>query len=342
MTDILLSKPELPNDYIDCSVGEPYIIREKLSRYFDLSFLGLYSPSRWMEYPRSVGQKDLVSLLEEKYNAPVIITNGAKQALGACFYALKKMGKNSVAMRSPYWALVPPLATMHGLDSVFLESDNAVLDTVESYLCLAPNNPDGFVPTNLAEMSNFYKDRNIPFIHDAAYYTHSYLSREWNLIPTGDVQVYSVSKMFGISGLRLGFAVCHNSEFYSHIRDYMEAMTVGVSSLPQTYLYKLIYAMKQDQKATIQFEDDCFSSLQKTKKLLSQISPEVLEIPSNVETLNGMFGWFKVGPKADFKKSKINFVTGNHFGMPGMVRMNLAFDEKIMQEIVNRLNGALQ
>jgi bifunctional pyridoxal-dependent enzyme with beta-cystathionase and maltose regulon repressor activities len=52
-----------------------------------------------------------------------------------------------------------------------------------------------------------------------------------------------------------------------------------------------------------------------------------------------MFGWFKVGPKADFTKSKINFIDGALFGVPGMVRMNLAFSSDKMEEIVKRLNS---
>jgi bifunctional pyridoxal-dependent enzyme with beta-cystathionase and maltose regulon repressor activities len=50
-----------------------------------------------------------------------------------------------------------------------------------------------------------------------------------------------------------------------------------------------------------------------------------------------MFGWFKTGPKFNSEKSKINFIDGGLFGIPGMIRMNLAFNHERMQEITNRL-----
>ena len=80
MNDVLVSKPKLEEGFIDVSVGEPHIVRERLSLYFDLSFIGMYSSPKWMEYPNSAGYQKLIQLLEDKHGSPVIITNGAKQA----------------------------------------------------------------------------------------------------------------------------------------------------------------------------------------------------------------------------------------------------------------------
>jgi bifunctional pyridoxal-dependent enzyme with beta-cystathionase and maltose regulon repressor activities len=46
-----------------------------------------------------------------------------------------------------------------------------------------------------------------------------------------------------------------------------------------------------------------------------------------------------LGPKADLEKAKVHVVPGELFGVPGFIRMNLAFKEEIMQEILNRING---
>ena len=70
------------------------------------------------DYPYPQGYKPLVELLEFKHQAKVVITNGAKQALGAVFYALKKMGMCYCQEKSPYWALIPPLAAMHGIEMI--------------------------------------------------------------------------------------------------------------------------------------------------------------------------------------------------------------------------------
>lgn len=334
MTDILLAKPKLPPDFIDVSVGEPHLVRDNLIKIFNLdSCLASVDTSlKDMSYPYSAGYQPLVKFLEEKHGAPVIITNGAKQALGAVFYAISKLAGDSIFMRKPYWALIPPLAEMHGLSCSYDREGDATL-------VLAPNNPDGFMP-DLNELQNNLSRVKKPLIHDAAYYTHIYLPRTEKLATIGDAQIFSISKMLGLSGLRLGYVVCKNLEFYKYIQKYIEAMTVGVSITSQKLLYKLmVEVMEPNQSLVQEFEDTCFSMLEENKLLMSSVNPEVLEVPENFYHTPGMFGWFKVGNKADFLKSKINIITGDLFGVPGFVRMNLAFDSVKMKEIINRLNS---
>ena len=117
-------------------------------------------------------------------------------------------------------------------------------------------------------------------------------------------------------------------------------MTVGVSTLSQIFLYDLMRRMRAYPTLTQQFEGQSAYDLEQSKKLIAQIDPEVLEIGPNLITTPGMFGWFKVGPKANFEKSKVNMIDGALFGVPGMVRMNLAFDKETISDIVNRLNSS--
>ena len=355
MSDILLAKPNLPSDWIDVSVGEPHIVREHLLNVFELNREVPNIPHMY-EYPSPQGYKPLVQLLEEKYRAPVIVTNGAKQAIGACFYALKQLRKEQVGMKLPYWALIPPLAEMHGLKCSFTEPDlkftlpNAQPDCKElrlpeyhdSYLLLAPNNPCGSCASaeDLVKTAKAYKEKNIPFIHDAAYYTHIYLPESHALPVVGDAQIFSVSKMLGLSGLRLGWVVCPNKEFYKLILQYMEDMTVGASIVSQTLLHQLMNRMHGYPTLVEKFQGLSALSLAESKKIIQKVDPEILEVSPEVEKIPGMFGWFKVGPKANFEKAKINFIDGALFGVPGMVRINLAFDKNQMQEIVDRLNSA--
>jgi aspartate/methionine/tyrosine aminotransferase len=335
MTDILLAKPKLPPDWIDVSVGEPHVVREVLMNNFSLDSYPQDHPEHCWEYPNPTGYQPLVQMLEEKHGHPVIITNGAKQALGACFYALKKLGKQNLGMMEPYWALIPPLVEMHGLTSAIGKHPF----NVDAFLALAPNNPDGAFPF-LDCLEDSCASKNIPLIHDAAYYTHVYVPRETELKVYGDAQIFSISKMFGLSGLRLGYVVCKNHEFYKLIQQYMEAMTVGVSITSQIFLHDLLLRMKADQKRLYLFEIMASAALTTAKQILLDVDPEILMIQPRMVERPGMFGWFAVGPKANFQKSKINFIDGALFGGPGMVRMNLAFNEERMKEIVRRLNSA--
>ncbi len=336
MSEILLAKPKLPEGWIDVSVGEAHTVRKRLLEVFpdatDLSN-GFPVVDRMHEYPLPTGYQPLVEFLQHKHGAPVIITNGAKQALGASFYSLKRMGRGVLVMRTPYWALIPPLAKMHGIECVDLHKDRW-----DGCLSLSPNNPDGFVE-DLGVLHRECRRQNIPLIHDAAYYTHSYLPPYFDLPAHGDVQIFSISKMLGLSGLRLGYAVCPNPEFYRYMQEYMEAMTVGVSALPQIFLDGLLRTMDNQPRLTHYFEGLAFEELRANKKMMAQVDPEVLEVPADYYRTPGMFGWFKVGPKCDLTKARINAIDGALFGVPGMIRMNLAFDHKQMTEIVERLNS---
>lgn len=343
MSDILLAKPKLPPDWIDVSVGEPYLVRDNLIKIFQVEeeLKTAHLKVEDLIYPAPTGYQPLVRHLEEKHRAPVIITNGAKQALGAVFYALKKKGWNYCGMKSPYWALIPPLATMHGVDMI--QNGGPHEDDGSPFLLLSPNNPDGHCesPEELVRLSKKFKEANLPLIHDAAYYTHIYLPPTHTLPPVGDVQIYSISKMLGFSGLRLGYAVCPNPEFYKLIQEYMEAMTVGVSIASQTWIYDLLdRRMRSFPTLVEKFEAVSSMDLEANKKLCLQIDPEILEVPADLPSNPGMFGWFKTGPKFNPAKSKINLIDGALFGTPGMIRMNLAFSSERMQEIVKRLNSA--
>ncbi len=75
--------------------------------------------------------------------------------------------------------------------------------------------------------------------------------------------------------------------------------------------------------------------------MIQQVRPDILQVPADIEQTPGMFGFFKRGPKADFDKAKINIVDGSLFGLSGFVRMNLAFDEATILDIVQRLNQSV-
>ena len=338
MSDILLAKPKLGVGWLDVSVGESHIVRENLIKTFDLSEYEVPNIPHMHHYPTPTGYEPLIKLLEDKYKAPVIITNGAKQGLASCFYALKQMEKSVMAQRTCHWALIPSLAHLHGI-TTFSVDQNA-----QSYLLVMPNNPDGFLMTSedAKLFSDQCKENEMPLLHDAAYYSNIYLPFGYKKQQLGDVQIYSISKSFGLSGLRLGFVICPNVELYKHIQYYMETTTVGVSIIPQIFLYDLMRRMNAYPTLTNQFEGQSALDLIAAKKIFKQINPAILEIPDDFEKSIGMFAWLKCHRPEAFAAAKINVAWGEPFGNKNYIRMNLAFDQATMQEIVNRLNSTLE
>jgi aspartate/methionine/tyrosine aminotransferase len=338
MNDILLAKPNLPHGYLDLSAGEPHIIRECLEKTFSLHPYTIPNETGIWEYPFPNGNPDLVRILEDKHKAPVVICNGAKQGLSGVFYVLKEMGRLSIGLQNPHWALLPPLIKMNRL----LQAEDLLGGDVS--LLVSPNNPDGATLTEeeVKKLSDNCKERGRILIHDAAYHSHSYLSETHLLKPIGDVQVFSASKLLGLSGLRIGYVVCHNKNFYQPLCEYMETMTVGVSNISQLFLRDLLTRMYAYPTLTEKFQGLSFMALEKAKTIIKDVDPEVLEVPKDFEKTNGMFGFFKKGTKADFEKAKLHVADGKHFGMEGYVRLNLAFGEDKMKEIVKRLNEGKQ
>lgn len=338
MSDILLAKPKLPEGFIDVSVGEAHVVRDILKEnFFRDEHIRVYANPKYhpFEYPLPNGYQPLVELLEKKHGAPVIITNGAKQGLGAAFYALTKIFKQTVSMASPYWALIPPLVRMHGLAPI-----TSSLLKGDAVLCVSPNNPDGEV-IDTSNMIEHCIKNNKPLIHDAAYYSHVYLPRSYELKRFGDIQIYSISKLFGLSGLRVGYVVCPNRQFYQYIQEYMENMTVGVSSLSQIYVHELMREMEHFPRITERFEKEASAALTNAKEIMLKVDPRVLEVPANLPDIPGMFLFCKIKDFSLLKSAKINAIDGEYFGAPGYVRMNLAFDTSEIEEIVRRLNSVV-
>jgi aspartate/methionine/tyrosine aminotransferase len=332
---MLLAKNKLPDDYIDAGIGEAHVVRDALLSIFDVSAIDFPKDKSIFEYQEPQGYKPLVHLLEDKYQAPVIITTGAKQSLGAIMYALKQMGKTTISLPHPYWCVLPHLIEMHGLQW------KSTYEGCDARLLVMPNNPDNWIVDEsiIKQLEQECKDQKIPLIHDAVYYNNIYMSSS-SFRQIGDAQIYSASKSFGISGIRIGWLTTHDTELYKLVSYYVEAMTTGVSIASQIFLYNLLNTMRGYPTLTEKFERLSYDGIRENKLLIKQVNNNVLEIPSNIEDTAGMFMWTKIKDYSILDRAKINAIDGKYFGVEGFVRMNLALEEDKIKDIVRRLNYA--
>ena len=332
-----------PKDCIDLCFGEATIVRQALFKHFSFpdvrfeedSFIScqkygniVATSNHAFNYPHPSGYKPLREFLEQKHQTCVIITNGAKQALGAMFYALKKLGHNTLGHHDPIWGLIKPLAEAHGLQCSSGKHD--------CFLSIMPNNPDG-ATYDLEYGKNLHslcQERKIPFIHDAAYYTPVYLDDKYEYGKIGDAQIYSISKMFGLSNLRLGYIVFHDLLYYKYVQEYMEMMTVGVPTITQVFLYELLQDIARNPELERQFIVDARDALYQAKFLCRTIRKDIIQVPENVENQVGMFLWAKLLKKGAFEKA--NILVSN--GTPDYVRINLAVTRDKLISAIERLN----
>ena len=328
--DAKLQKVILGPNWIDLSFGEPKVVMDALMRQLNRFGDPFKMPTMWdipkWEYQPAAGKPDLVSILEDKYGERVVVCTGAKQALASAMYAFKKQGCSTIYYDKPYYPANPSLAGYIGL--TWCDKDIAA-----GRLITSPNNPDGKNYSNL-ELIDWRHSG--PMIHDAAYYTEIYLPEDQIPIPLGDVQVFSMSKMYGLSGLRIGYAVCHNDKYYQDIVDFIEMTTAGVSTASQDIARNIEVFFKDNPACYRKFMSEARASIASARKELLNLDPNVLElIPCDS---NSMFGWFKVGPALDNVAAKVHILPGELFGQPGMMRMNIAHPAPLIREAVDRLN----
>lgn len=330
-------------DRINLASGEPILVRDITRKLFELDRFSCDMSFQDWDY-KVLGYKPLIDHLEHKHNAPVIITNGATQALHASLYALAHLGAAKVGFRTPYWSRLPEMIDGAGLDYAhfiggMMSQENLNID---SYLLTAPNNPDGYMPSLelLRTATQVYKDHKIPCIHNAVYYTRTYLPIDHPIEAVGDVQIFSASKHYGLTSLRIGYVVVYNPHFYQLIRDYMELSTIGVSIPAQRLYLHLLERTEQMPLLEEHFVKTTREALRRSKQLIKELDPAKIELPMSLDLSCGSFAWLKLKQPDILTRAQIAAVPGELFGAkPDYVRVNLAVDHEILSTAVKCINA---
>lgn len=332
VSDPLIRK-KLPPGWIDLCVGEAFVVRRALQDTYPSSLFNLEDVADGCDYQSPEGHEQLVALLEGRYGKHVVVTCGAKQGLLAVFYALKRLGQPYIDMRTPYWSQMPDAIRLGGLGMCLGNMPTGG----SSYMIVSPNNPDGHVTTGDEAIEIRKKcDRLGTFlVHDAAYHTPVYVNGPTpKLTPT---TIYSASKMYGLSGLRVGWVVTDDEHIKQHVMDYVETSTVGASLLSQRILTNIIKHEVLHPASEETFHWSARQLLDDNKRLVRALSPDVLD--TSIVPEHGMFGWFKVGPKFDPEAAMVSIPPGSAFGDSTRVRINLAVEPALLRLAVERLNG---
>lgn len=318
------------------AVGEPFFLRGALEN--------LVKPSAFNEsavfesYPPYMGDQRLLGQLKRRFSGHVVVTNGAKQALLASLYALKQKYPQmcEVAHRLPFWPSYPTLAAFS--DLFFRSSDldrNRDSSNDTCYINTSPNNPDG--------------SQTPAFCHiwDAAYAHKMY---GWNgERPLHDISVWSAAKLFGISGLRIGWLVTDSMQLAEAAANYVEKTTSGVNVEAQHRLANIL-AQAESPSYTERWSRARLQLVKNAVSFRKFVKPHC-EMVEGVPAKNGagMFAWFKAKKpalfKAALKEANITVVDGAACGMvdTGWFRMSMghypevtADGLKLLQE---KLNG---
>lgn len=300
------------------SVGENNILRTHLG--FNIDFGGNDLP-----YPSINGAPELIKELELMYPQQYfVVANGAKQALSAIFYALyikdsvqSKYNKPlTVYHEPPYWPSYPTISMMAGLEFHREREPDIALQGRYISCITSPNNPDG-------KQYNKHCD-----IWDAAYANWVY---GWNgEEPAGyKAKIYSAAKLFGYSGLRVGWIVSKDPILSDLARQYIEFTTSGVALSSQRAVANILKELRTDSDYVRKMEAARKDMLTNGELFNKHMGPLVDKTFGTPADGIGMFAFFKAKDEEKFRKAldtaRVWVVTGEACGMiePGWIRMSM-------------------
>ena len=197
-----------------------------------------------------------------KYNEDeVCITVGGSEGLFSVFFALMNTG-DKILIPGPAYPAYENISTMIGADVVHyrLNDDFTInideiknkLDTEDiRYLMLSfPSNPTGAILTKdqRDELIEIIKEREITVITDEMYasiiFDEYYSVAQCDSIRDKVIFVGGFSKMFSMTGLRIGYVAC--SDIY--MKEIMKVHQYGVSCAPSIAQYGALEGLKKAMK----------------------------------------------------------------------------------------------
>jgi aspartate/methionine/tyrosine aminotransferase len=323
MSDQFLVRSSNDDSVFNLAVGEPVFLQEALHQS-----LTAIDPLPNLKYPRLGGEPNLLDELKLYHGGTtdhVVVTNGAKQALLAAFYAYRHLGMTNIRHPEPYWLSYPTLASLADMGFNSEDGDSTLL------VSTSPNNPDG-------------KESIGPcHIWDAAYAHDVY---GWDGIqPPHGVAVYSAAKLLGASGLRVGWLKTSSAELARHAAHYVEITTSGVSTMSQQHIAGVLRDFRRHPDMKKLWYEKARRTLLKNFAVFDQfIGPHLAQpLRSGV----GMFAFFKPENKDQFARAlaqtQIKAVPGQAFGpsYEGWWRFNLGLRSETVEQALNILVSKL-
>jgi len=320
----------------DLAAGEPVAVKfsftDQAPSWTDLA----------TRYPPYRGHKELLEQLQ--YIVPdkhVVVTNGCKQAIFAAVYALKETKKSKYLHHHQeyFWPSYQTIADFNGLQ---FSAGPRIRPLSGIEVVTWPNNPDGL---------RQYPDANRHYdIWDAAYASPIYGFRGKK--PDHSISTWSAAKLFGIPGLRIGWASTNRQDLADLMAQYVEKTTSGVNLGSQLYLRDLIKVFRASKSADVLEEmRTIHQRIQRNGDLFRQYLGGCITDLSGVPALNdgGMFSFFRVSnqylytfPDA-LKKAGVKLVAGNACGASIYSwRMSMGQTNEFTEEALQALQKALK
>ncbi len=325
---------------LDLTFGNP----EFMWKHSTLTTFDSYNCTMYKDAESSNELINSIKRLHDKYNNTdnhngyVLITNGASQAISAAGYAFNKgkaedygcIDRKQLRIEPPYWGRIPNLLKAgfnfdrSSLVTAVLVNNYYLKESCPEFVT-SPSNPTCKSLT-LNPKANFT-------ILDSCYNWPQYTTTRKQ---SADIELYSMSKLSGFAGLRIGWALVKDKEVYEAMKEYVYLSTIGVSAASQSVAVNVINELVNNEywlKNSMQELDDRWALITKT---ISGKKSVKLDGESR-----GMFLYLQV-PEMDLFLSQINTkgTNGLHFGdSTDKVRFNIGCNFDDFEEFIKRMGG---
>jgi len=328
----------------DLAVGQPDVVRFSFGIFTE----DLVKFSSVQDYPIYRGQPQLLELLKKIFKAKyAVVTNGCKQAVFAAVDALQRQAieididKRAIYHWQPtYWPSYQTIADFMGLSFYGGKYEGRPIGAIN--VVTWPNNPDG--------MQTPPKNEFVYDIWDAAYASPIYGFNGTR--PKNRISTWSAAKLFGVPGLRIGWALTNDENLANKMAQYVEKTTSGVSTASQNFLTKLLIELENMDSVVLTSEiQNIYQKIQLNGNTFRQYMSPYVEDFRGVPALHGggMFAFFKTSvPKSTFeealKKAEVRLVPGYSCGAEekGWYRMSMSRHSSFTEDALNALTKELE
>jgi aspartate aminotransferase len=313
-------------------------------------------------------KKAILRYTEENYGrmlAPqnVIVSSGAKQSIMTLLYAILEP-KDEVVYPAPYWVSYPEMVKLAGgvavavtpEDGSFVPTVPDIADKVGSYtkaiVLNSPNNPSGsmYPKAFVAEMVEFCEKKNLWLVMDDLYNRlvfdgqkapnpYDYAKQE--LEQSKLVVVQGVSKMYAMTGFRIGWALGNRElvEAMTNIQSHQTSGPVTVSQWAAIGALSGVQSGIESLRLTLENQRNVM-----VERLAAIPGVHVTKPDGTFYCFPDMSAYMKDSQKlAELLLERVRVVTvpGKEFGMDGHLRLSYCGTIKEIMDGLERIKWAL-
>jgi aspartate aminotransferase len=313
-------------------------------------------------------KKAIVRYTEERYKKSVsadnvIVSGGAKQAIMVLLQAILDP-KDEVLFPAPYWVSYPEMVKLAGgvpvvvtpEDGSFYPDMREIADAVGSYtkaiIINSPNNPSGvmFCKEFIEEIVTFCEKKSIYLIMDDIYNRLVFNGKstpvcydftEAPLEQSKLVVINGVSKMYAMTGFRIGWAIA-NKELVTAMATVQSQQTSGPSAPSQWAAVGALNGVQSSvENLRLTLENNCNVMVERLRAI---DGVKVTKPDGTFYCFPDFSAYMKDSQKlASFLLDKVRVVTvpGKEFGFEGHLRLSYCGTIREIREGLERIQWAL-